>query len=100
MIDVGVKGFLLKQIKKDELDTAIRTVNDGNDYYSKELLSFFTNKYKSDKSEKAKISKREMEILKLVAKGNTNKEIAETIKVNTSTVSRWIGNKRNEERSN
>ncbi len=45
MPDAGAKGFLLKKIKRGELEYAISTVMEGSHYFSQELLSFFTNKY-------------------------------------------------------
>ncbi len=49
MIEAGACGFLLKNIEKEELSLAINQVIKGNNYYSPELLPYFTNKYFSEK---------------------------------------------------
>lgn len=84
MIEAGAVGFLLKNVKRDELDVAIRLILEGGNYYSEELLSFFTKKYIS--KPETDISKRELEILQLVAKGFTNQEISDKLFISLRTV--------------
>lgn len=85
MIEAGVIGFLLKNIKRDELEVALKLYNEGRNYYSEELLSFFTKKYISNKPD-AEISKRELEVMQLIAKGFTNQEIADQCFISLRTV--------------
>lgn len=84
MIEAGAAGFLLKNVKRDELDIAIKIILEGKNYYSEELLSFFTKKYIS--RPEIEISKRELEILQLVAKGMTNQEISDKLFISLRTV--------------
>lgn len=89
MIDAGARGFLLKNISKTEIDQAIRFIMDGNNYFSPELLSFFTKRYISDRkaeNEDIKLSKRELEVLQRIAKGYTDNEIAEELFISQRTV--------------
>ena len=89
MLDAGAKGFILKKIKKNELELAIKLIHSGRSYYSEELLEFFTNKYigKSKSFEpETKITKRELEILKFVAQGFTSVEVAEKLCISFRTV--------------
>lgn len=88
MIEAGAKGFLLKNIKKTELDIAIRSILEGKNYYSGELLGFFTKKYfgNNKTNDECGLTKKEKEVLKLSAKGYSSKEIANQLFVCTATV--------------
>jgi len=96
MIDAGVKGFLIKNIKKDILDRALQEVNNGGNYYSQELMQFFTRRLTKEddksKEDELNITKREKEILQLMAEGMNNKEIADSLFVSERTI---IGHKSN-----
>jgi len=85
MIKAGAAGFLLKNIKRDELEIAIKLILDGKNYYSEELLQFFTKRYINNK-DLCDITKREMEVLQLIAKGLTNQEIADQLFISPRTV--------------
>jgi DNA-binding NarL/FixJ family response regulator len=85
MIEAGAIGFLLKNVKREELEVAIKLFQEGRNYYSEELLAFFTKKYISNKPD-AEISKRELEILQHIAKGFTNQEISEKLFISLRTV--------------
>jgi len=85
MIEAGASGFLLKNVKREELEYAIHQLIDGKNYYSEELLSFFTKKYVNHKDEDS-ISKRELEVLQHIAKGLTNQEISDTLFISLRTV--------------
>ncbi len=95
MIDLGVKGFLIKNINKETLDRAILTVNNGGSFYSEELFNFFTRqviKEPRKPGEEIKLTRREKEILQLICEGLSNKEIADALYVSERTV---IGHKTN-----
>jgi len=67
----------------------------GGNYYSEELFRFFTKQNGKDekrKNEEIKFTKREKEILQLLAEGLSNKEISDTLFVSQRTV---IGHKSN-----
>ncbi|MGD0709597.1 MAG: response regulator transcription factor [Bacteroidales bacterium] len=85
MIEAGVAGFLLKNVKREELEMATKFILEGKNYYSEELLSYFTKKYISNKPD-ADISKRELEVLQLIAKGFTNQEISDKLFISLRTV--------------
>lgn len=89
MLEAGAKGFLLKNISKPELARAIKSIQGGQQYYSAELLPYFTRKYISEPNHSPdpfKFSPRELEILKLVAKGLTSKEIGDKLFISKRTV--------------
>ncbi len=89
MINAGAVGFLLKNSSIQEIENAIRLVVSGKNCYSNELLGYFTNKYISknaDDSSSIQLTRRELEVLDLVAKGMTNQEIADKLFVSKRTV--------------
>lgn len=95
MMDIGVQGFLLKNISKDLLDQALQSISAGNTYYSPELWSYFGNKFSSQKKDEAsdiQFTKRETEILQLICDGLNNHEIAEELFISERTV---VGHKSN-----
>lgn len=95
MIDVGAKGFLIKNINKETLEKAIQTVHNGGNYYSEELFEFFTKQITREKAsakDELVLTRREKEILQLLCEGLNNKEIADALFVSERTV---LGHKTN-----
>lgn len=88
MLEAGICGFLLKNTNEEGLRRALQQVAIGNQYFSEEFLPYFTKKFinQSDKETPNKITKRELEVLQLIAKGFTNKEIAEKLYISAKTV--------------
>ena len=85
MMESGASGYLLKNVNKEELIAAINTANEGGIYFS-----FETGKiYKSTllkQSEKPILTKREIEVLKLIAQGLTNNQISTQLFISIDTV--------------
>ncbi len=90
MIQAGVKGFILKSAGISELIKAIGEVHQGGAYFSSELLVKLVDSITKQKdevlSENDSISKREIEVLKLITAGQTNEEIAENLHISLTTV--------------
>jgi DNA-binding NarL/FixJ family response regulator len=89
MIKAGAKGFLLKNVNKEELSIAIEQVRAGNNYFSSEFMPYFTRKFIGDNnrvSDDSQLTMREIEILKFVAMGMTNQEIASELYISKRTV--------------
>lgn len=87
-----VQGYLLKNASTDELLTAIRTVAEGKKYFSKEINILQTSDdfreaiTIEDRRVNEILSKREIEILKLICKEYSNSEIAKKLFLSVSTV--------------
>jgi DNA-binding NarL/FixJ family response regulator len=92
-IKSGVDGYLPKDIDKETLLEAIRTVHDGGRFFNDAIMKLvFEDFYSheklksSDKKLPNDLTKREYEILGLVASGKSNKELAETLFISIKTV--------------
>ena len=83
-----IKGFLPKSVNKTEMITAIKKVQEGGLYFSDDLLDALET-YQKNKNEKEDISlsEREVEVIQLISKGLTNKEIAAQLFLSEFTVS-------------
>jgi DNA-binding NarL/FixJ family response regulator len=85
----GASAYVLKQTAGDELLLAIRKVNQGASYLSplivKETVTYLLNQGESFSEEKH-ITKRQSEILQLLAEGMSMKEVANVIDVKPGTV--------------
>lgn len=91
VLKAGASGFVLKQAAFDELIDAIQTVAKGGNYIdraSRETMahsSLDRRVYKGEAQGKP-LSRREVQILSLVANGYTNKEIANELSISVKTV--------------
>lgn len=93
MIHAGVKGFVLKESGSHELEEAINSVLNNQNYFSQELLRniiFNIGKEKSPQNngidEEINISLREKEILQEICSGLSTTEIAEKLNISKRTV--------------
>lgn len=88
----GAYGYLLKDCKKQELVTAVETVHLGGTYYSPQVTEIVINSIQKVKPQSdgmkadVKLSKRELEVLKLILKEYSNPEIADELFISLKTV--------------
>lgn len=96
MIWQGVHGYLLKTSGEDKLIEAIHTVFKGEKFVEasieKKLAAVHTTKSPKFYKEKLALTTREKEILKLIVKGFTDKEVAEKVFLGHSTVKYYRAN--------
>lgn len=89
-VRAGAAGYLLKDVSKDELVDAIRQVSSGGAFIESQMLRGMLSEMKPAgpvQSPAAKnLTKREREILALVAEGMSNREIAEKLVLSPETV--------------
>ena len=102
-IRAGASGYLLKDIPLDEVAEAVRAVHGGqsliNPSMAGKLLSEFATLAKRDTEEEEaqhvappKLTDREMEVLKLVARGMNNRDIAKELFISENTVKNHVRN--------
>ena len=94
LIKDGVDGYLLKNSDKNEVIKAVKTVIEGQKYFSPDIALALTqqlkplanlSKHEGDIEKLSLLSKREIEVLKAVAEGFTNKEIAVALHISSRT---------------
>lgn len=85
--DADISGYVIKNIGKNELIEAIETIAAGGVYFSDEVLVEL-RKLKSiqQENQNTHLTAREIEIIKLIEKELSNKQIAETLFISERTV--------------
>ena len=88
MIRYGASGYVTKSSNKDEMYAAIEAVAKGEKYICSEIQRNITDQVMSngDENRLSKLTEREIEIIKLIREGMSNKEIAETLFISPRTV--------------
>jgi DNA-binding NarL/FixJ family response regulator len=91
-IRAGADGYVLKSAERAELETALSVIANGNKFYSEQVLillakdttiEFMPN---VDKPQKITLTKRELEVLKLIVQEYSGTEIADKLFIGASTV--------------
>lgn len=94
-VNMGAEGYVLKDADVSQLIDAINKVVNGEIYIHPSLSGVLVKEYKrkevtyNDLS-KRRLTRRELEVLKLVAQGINNKEISETLFISEKTVKNHI----------
>lgn len=98
LLEAGAAGYLLKNIKGRELIDAVRAVNAGESVLHPKIARKVLNRFASSGSKTEGepvtniLSDRELEVLKLAAKGLSNRDIAEQLFLSIRTVQAHLGN--------
>jgi len=97
LLQAGAAGYLLKSVHSQELITGIRAVNHGESVLhpaiARKVLSRFvlTSQKPPDTMTTGDLTKREIEFLKLMTRGLSNKEIADEVNLSIRTVQGCLG---------
>jgi NarL family two-component system response regulator LiaR len=92
LLKAGAAGYLLKSVSGDELVRAVKAIHNGEPVLdpaiAKKVMNYFKfqNKIPSVKEDSEHLSDREVDIIKLAAKGLTNKDIADKLHLSYRTV--------------
>ena len=85
--DADISGYVLKNIGKQELITALEKIAAGGIYFSDEVIDELQRTSQRKKqNEEAHLTDREIEIIRLIEKEYNNKQIAETLFISERTV--------------
>ncbi|MGD0670380.1 MAG: response regulator transcription factor [Bryobacteraceae bacterium] len=91
-VSIGASGYILKECPAEQLLTAIREVHRGGSYLSPRLLTRLVDDFRTQGREPVRqprfgtLTKREREILKMLAEGQSVKEIATAFDLSVKTV--------------
>ncbi|MDX2196860.1 MAG: response regulator transcription factor [Cytophagales bacterium] len=91
-VESGAWGYILKDTTKDEMLNAIRTLQSGQKYFSKQvsnvILEMLQNKPRKagGKQHSTRLTKKEKHILKLIVSGLNSREIAQKLELSIRTV--------------
>lgn len=92
-VSLGASGYLLKDAPRDELLTAVHRVALGQDLWSREKLRRVTGSlatlHDSSRSD-VNLTKREWDVLRLLAGGQTNRQIGEQLQISPETVKEHV----------
>ena len=94
-VDIGVNGYVLKDSESAELKKAIFTVADGETYIQPRLIPALNAKMIETNKDAEKIkslTKRELDVLKLLAVGMFNKEVGKRLEISERTVKNHVSN--------
>lgn len=92
-VDIGINGYLLKDSESSELKKAILSVVDGEDYIQPSLIPVLNAKMidrDMDSEKIEKLTKRELEVLKLLAVGMYNKGVVDELHISERTVKNHV----------
>ncbi len=91
MVELGIKGFLLKNADKTELELAVANVLKGGHYFSSELLESIINDVSKHKNNKQtgllqQLTNRELSIITLMSHGLSTADIADKLFLSKKTI--------------
>ena len=86
-LEAGAAGYVLKRAADKDLIGAVRTVADGRTFLSGEAQRALARRWQEGETEPADpLTPRELEVVKLIAEAQTNREIADTLNLSEKTV--------------
>ncbi len=92
-VEIGINGYVLKDSESAELKKAIYAINDGENYIQPSLIPSLNSKMIEKNEDEIKIeslTKRELQVLKELAIGKFNRDIAKEMEISERTVKNHI----------
>jgi DNA-binding NarL/FixJ family response regulator len=88
LVAAGVSGYILKNTGAEELYNAIRVIHEGGEFFGEEITKeiLHSMRHRASMPEAPHFSKREQEIMKLLAEEHTSQEIADKLFISFHTV--------------
>lgn len=94
VMDIGADGYLLKNADREEFSLALKSVSENKSYFSAEVTKALLNTTtkqsafaaSSDAVQLSSLTNRELDVLKLIAEGLSNKEIGDQLFISHRTV--------------
>ncbi len=86
MVESGVSGYVLKNTGREDLLKAIYAVSDGDQYFGAEVTRTIVTNLRPGNSPEIELTNRELEVVRLVAKGFSTAQIAEALFLSPYTV--------------
>ncbi|MDX1662559.1 MAG: response regulator transcription factor [Candidatus Promineifilaceae bacterium] len=91
LLKAGAAGYVLKDDSSEMLLRAIRTVVNGGEWVSPRVANILVNSVRNKEQEPAAVlSKREVDVLRVMARGYTNSKIAEELFITEQTVKNHV----------
>jgi DNA-binding NarL/FixJ family response regulator len=91
-MELGVRGYVMKNESSEELEQAISVVLSGDTYFSRHVQDVIFKKYsmnmgrRKSREEMIKLTQREIEIVKLISAGLTSQQMADKLSISPRTV--------------
>ena len=94
LLDAGAKGYVLKTAEGDEIVRAVRDVYHGRTALDPQILPAVVERAmgRAEGTAESALSERELEVLRLAARGLTNKQIGATLVISDRTVQNHLQN--------
>jgi DNA-binding NarL/FixJ family response regulator len=87
IMDTGIHSFILRNCNKEDFFNALSHLDDNKKYYCSTITQMLLQEYHDMKNEGSRLlTQRELDVLKGLVNGNTNKDISSDLKINESTV--------------
>ena len=93
-IKAGAIGYLLKDVSPDDLVRAVQAAHRGETQLHPEVARKLINEYsnRDEKRAPAGLTERELDVLRLIARGGSNRDIAEELVISEKTVKTHVSN--------
>ncbi len=87
LLEMGVHGYILKQCDGNEIAEAANAICEGKNFFCSNVLNIRKNSdFSNTNTENTVLSAREMEVLRFIAEGLTNNEIADKLNLSAHTI--------------